>query len=71
MATPKYFREKLRLPSKSVEDQMEGLLLLNYTINKTKGTANVEFLTLLDKDIEKQVRSVIKRFFTLLEHQRR
>ena len=56
----KYFQEKLRLPSKSVEDQMEGLLLLNYTINKTKGTANVEFLTLLDKDIEKQVRSVIK-----------
>ena len=56
----KFFQEKLRYPSKSYEAQLEGLLLINYTINKAKGSAKVQFLTLLDKDIEKQVRSVIK-----------
>ncbi len=56
----KYFQEKLRFPAKSFEAQVEGLLLFNFTINKAKGRATVQFLTLLDKDIEKQVRSVVQ-----------
>ena len=56
----KFFQEKLRYPSKSYQAQIEGLLLFNFSINKAKGTATAQFLTLLDKEIEKQVRSVIQ-----------
>ena len=65
----KYFQEKLRFPSKSVDDQIEGLLLINFTINKAKGKASVQFLTLLDKDIEKQVKGVIEASLPLWKMQ--
>lgn len=58
-----FFENNLKFPEQSYKNQIEGLLLFNFTIVPSKQKVEVEFLTLLDKQIESNVREVIEKSF--------
>lgn len=55
----RFFEKNLSFPESSYKDQKEGLLLFHFTINPVKKTIKYEFLTLLDPEIEKQIKTFL------------
>ncbi len=55
-----FFRQNLTYPESSYKNQVEGLMLLNFSINPVQKKIDIQFLTLLDKAIEKQIDKVLK-----------
>lgn len=55
-----FFEDNLKFPEESYKNQIEGLLLFNYTVHPAENKVDIEFLTLLDKRIEKNVAEVIQ-----------
>jgi len=56
----RFFESKLTYPQKSFKNKIEGLNLFYYDINPAKKSIDVTFLTLLDKDIEKNINATIQ-----------
>lgn len=56
-----FFRENLVFPEVSFKAQKEGLLLFNFKVNPLQQKVEVEFLTYIDKEIEKNVRGVVEK----------
>lgn len=55
-----FFESKLTYPQKSFKNKIEGLNLFYFEVNPAKKEINVTFLTLLDKDIEKNIYAAIQ-----------
>jgi hypothetical protein len=55
-----FFESKLTYPQKSFKNKIEGLNLFYYEVNPAKKAIKVTFLTLLDKDIEKNINATIQ-----------
>lgn len=55
-----FFESKLIYPQKSFKNKVEGLNLFYFEVDPTKNEIAVTFLTLLDKDIEKNIYTTIQ-----------
>jgi len=55
-----FFESKLTYPQKSFKNKIEGLNLFYFEVNPAKKAIAVTFLTLLDKDIEKNIYATVQ-----------
>jgi len=55
-----FFESNLTFPQKSFKKNIEGLNLFYYEVTPNKKTIKIKFLTLLDKEIEKNIRTTVQ-----------